>query len=72
MCVDERFFPRPNEFLPERWIRDESDDEIAKGRKYPFALTPFGFGPRSCIGQRFAETEIFIAVSKVMHILNKT
>lgn len=64
MCKDERFFPRPDEFLPERWLR-ETTGELAKSKEFPFAHKPFGFGPRSCIGQRFAENEIFIATAKV-------
>lgn len=65
MCSDERFFPRPNEYLPERWLRDTTGD-IGKGQEYPFALKPFGFGSRSCVGQRFAENEIFIGVTKII------
>ncbi|KND86513.1 Averantin hydroxylase [Tolypocladium ophioglossoides CBS 100239] len=43
-----RNFHRPEEFLPERWLKDcaefSSDDRaVAK---------PFSFGPRDCIGQR--------------------
>lgn len=64
MCMDERFFPRPNEFIPERWLRD-TDKEIAKGQDFPFASQPFGHGPRGCLGQRFAEIEMYIALAKV-------
>ena len=64
MCMDDRFFPKPTEFLPERWLR-ETKGELAKSRQYLFAHKPFGFGQRSCIGQRFAENEIFIAITKV-------
>ncbi|CAC5403426.1 unnamed protein product [Mytilus coruscus] len=63
MCRDERFFPRPTEYLPERWLRD-AEGELTISRNFPFAYNPFGNVPRSCLGQRFAETEIFIAVTK--------
>lgn len=65
MTSDERFFPRPNEYIPERWLRD-TNDEIAKGQDYPFGMKPFGFGPRGCIGQRFAEMELYIGVTKII------
>ncbi|XP_052071886.1 1,25-dihydroxyvitamin D(3) 24-hydroxylase, mitochondrial-like isoform X4 [Mytilus californianus] len=65
MCKDERFFPRPTEFIPERWLRD-TEGELMKSRNFPFAYNPFGYGQRSCLGQRFAENEIFIAVTKII------
>ena len=65
MSLDDRFFPRPTEFIPERWLR-ETTGELAKGKQFPFATKPFGFGPRACLGQRFAENEIFIGTTKVV------
>lgn len=65
MCMDERFFSKPKEFVPERWLRSTSG-ELAKSKDFPFAHKPFGYGPRSCIGQRFAETEIFIGITKII------
>ena len=48
---DERFFERPEEFLPERWTEDFA-------RRLPkFAYFPFGGGPRVCIGQQLAMME---------------
>ena len=65
MSLDDRFFPRPTEFIPERWLR-ETTGELSKGKQFPFATKPFGFGPRACLGQRFAENEIFIGTTKVV------
>ena len=67
MSVDERFYPKPHEFIPERWLRD-TDDEISSGRNHPFGMKPFGFGQRSCLGQRFAENEIYICILKVHYV----
>ena len=35
-------FPNPDKFDPARWVRDKPN---------PFAVLPFGFGPRSCYGK---------------------
>lgn len=55
---DERFFPSPNNFMPERFI---------EGNKHYHELTknsylPFSIGRRNCIGARFAllEMNLFI------------
>lgn len=49
---DERFYDDPLEFRPERWDGDLE-------RELPdYAYFPFGAGPRRCIGERFAKTEL--------------
>lgn len=53
----EKYYPRPNEFIPERWIVDKNDP-LYHGRIHPMVTLPFGFGVRSCIGRRIAELEI--------------
>jgi cytochrome P450 len=49
---DERFWPRADEFLPERWL-----DEAAAAARPKFSYFPFGGGARVCIGDGFAWTE---------------
>jgi cytochrome P450 len=49
---DERYWPRAEEFLPERWL-----DEAAAESRPKFAYFPFGGGARICIGDGFAWTE---------------
>jgi cytochrome P450 len=55
-----RFWPRPKEFLPERWTVDP-DHEL-----YPSmntgAYRPFEHGPRNCIGQTLVYNEMRIAL----------
>lgn len=48
---DERWFPDPFRFDPERW-RPE-----ARGARPKFSYFPFGGGPRVCIGESFAWIE---------------
>ncbi|KAL1509569.1 hypothetical protein ABEB36_004282 [Hypothenemus hampei] len=48
---DSKYFPKPEVFDPERFS-DENCDQII-----PYSCIPFGFGPRNCIGSRFAILE---------------
>lgn len=57
---DERFFEKPDEFVPGRWAGDFEDD------LHPFAYFPFGGGPRQCLGRRFALLEMLIVVVTVL------
>jgi cytochrome P450 len=56
---DERYWPEPLEFRPERWL-----DEMAQAARPKFAYFPFGGGGRVCIGDAFAWAEgvILLAV----------
>ncbi|XP_013138512.1 PREDICTED: cytochrome P450 CYP12A2-like [Papilio polytes] len=58
-------YPRPNEYIPERWLADK-EDPLYYGNAHPFAFSPFGFGSRSCIGRRIAELEIESIVARVV------
>ncbi|KAM0729123.1 putative cytochrome P450 12b2, mitochondrial [Formica fusca] len=48
-------FPRPQEYIPEGWLRSNTEFPSAK-QAHPFAYMPFGFGPRSC--RQFAEMQL--------------
>lgn len=54
-----RYWARPEEFLPERWLVPEGDE------LYPpkNAWRPFERGPRNCIGQELALTEIKVMLA---------
>jgi cytochrome P450 len=58
-CRNEEIFEQPNEFMPERWDREE-------GHKiHAFASLPFGYGIRSCVGRRIAELELYLAIARM-------
>lgn len=57
----DKYFAQGEKFIPERWHRES---ELRNGAITPFVYLPFGFGPRTCIGKRFAELEIQILVTR--------
>lgn len=61
-AVSEKYFKRPNEFIPERFLKVEPLPELKA--THPFAFLPFGFGARMCIGRRLAELEMEILITK--------
>jgi hypothetical protein len=63
MCRMKEHFEDPDAFIPERWLRGGSREK--SGDIHPFVTLPFGFGPRSCIGRRFAEQELYLLFIKV-------
>ncbi|KAB0794253.1 hypothetical protein PPYR_13873 [Photinus pyralis] len=68
---DPKYYPEPERFDPERFS-DENKSKIV-----PYSYFPFGVGPRSCIGNRFAllETKLlfFILLSKFeLTVVEKT
>jgi cytochrome P450 len=56
---DPRWFDRPEEFRPERWL-----DGLA-GRLHRYVYFPFGGGPRICIGNTFAMMEAVMVLAAV-------
>ncbi|KAG7196814.1 hypothetical protein KM043_016927 [Ampulex compressa] len=65
LSMDPQQFPQPQEYIPERWLRNNVDYPLAKNA-HPFAYMPFGFGVRTCIGRRFAELEMEVLLLKML------
>ncbi|NHN40195.1 cytochrome P450 [Halorubellus sp. JP-L1] len=57
---DERWFDDPREFDPARWTQ-ETREALPE-----YAHYPFGGGPRSCIGNRFATLEAKLALATIL------
>ena len=49
--LSEELFKFPLEFRPERWLNEDL------GKVHPFAILPFGVGPRMCIGKKCSSCE---------------
>lgn len=60
MSRNEMHFTDADKFIPERWLRNCTQAVDTAPSASPFAFLPFGFGKRSCVGQRFSEMEIQI------------
>ncbi|XP_042866974.1 probable cytochrome P450 49a1 isoform X2 [Penaeus japonicus] len=59
--LDEEYFPRASEFLPERWLRHRP-----LGPVNALASLNFGFGRRNCVAQRMAEAELYILLIRIL------
>ncbi|KAH8371907.1 hypothetical protein KR093_009269 [Drosophila rubida] len=69
---EERYYPQAKEFLPERWLREQSgeSEKLVAGNPSPFIYLPFGFGPRMCVGKRIVDMEMEITVSNLVRNFN--
>lgn len=66
LLMDDRYYPRSQEYLPERWLRSTENDEGAEPLKpiNPFIYMPFGFGPRMCAGRRISDLELELGIAR--------
>lgn len=72
------FFPAPDNFWPERWLKESSVDtdkqDIPKEKSIirsriihnTGAFIPFSFGPAHCIGKQLAYHEMRIVVASIL------
>ncbi|XP_072391201.1 probable cytochrome P450 28d1 [Diabrotica undecimpunctata] len=54
---DPKHFDNPDQYMPERFLENEYNK---------FAFFPFGMGPRACLGQRFAQTQIKVGIAYIV------
>jgi len=60
ITFNEKLYPKPNDFVPERWLGNPKAPDGESLEKYWVA---FGKGPRSCLGINLAYMELTIALA---------
>ncbi|NME72291.1 cytochrome P450 [Flammeovirga aprica] len=63
--IDEKYFSKPNQIIPERWMQKESKCPFEGKHKEDVILT-FGAGPRYCPGKYLAEIEMIVFIIKLI------
>ena len=64
---DPRYWDSPHEFIPERFI-PQADGAMPAAFASP-SYIPFGTGHRRCPGRRFAETTVWLHLTRMLHKL---
>lgn len=63
ICHDPQYFPNPDEFHPERFSEENGGVKKYKDLGLFF---PFGSGPRTCLGMKFALIQVKAAVAEIV------
>ena len=61
---DERWYPNAEKFLPDRFLPPGNE------RVRPGSFFPFGLGPRRCIGEAFARTELMLVLASALRLVD--
>ncbi|MGF7233673.1 MAG: cytochrome P450 [Frankia sp.] len=64
---DERWWPNPDRFDPDRWLGATIGVGAAPPGQPRHSYFPFGAGPRQCIGNTFAHAEGVLALAAISH-----
>lgn len=63
MSHNESKYPRPHEFIPERFLDDDgtlNSDDVE--------YITFGFGRRICVGRHFADASVWAVIAKILAV----
>lgn len=59
---DQKFYPNPNNFEPERFLKENVSDKSFSEMPY----LPFGDGPRVCIGMRMGKIQTKVGLTLML------
>jgi cytochrome P450 len=62
----ENFFPSPDMFDPDRWLRHQNSDEVLNIA----AFIPFSYGAANCVGKSLAWREMLMVTSTLLKKFN--
>ncbi|XP_065675147.1 steroid 17-alpha-hydroxylase/17,20 lyase isoform X3 [Hydra vulgaris] len=62
MHHDESYWKNAMSFYPERWLEKSGEFNSKLG----YAYLPFSNGPRSCLGETLAKTELFVFITRLL------
>ncbi|KAH7125665.1 cytochrome P450 [Dendryphion nanum] len=66
---NELYYPRPFEYLPERWLADPAANPLhVKLPEAHAAFCPFSIGPRGCIGKGLAYVELTVTIARLLFL----
>lgn len=60
------YFANPDDFIPERWLRRNTECPHSGEKTNPFSYFPFGMKTRSCVGKRLADLEMEVLISRIL------
>jgi len=69
MMHDERYYPEPDRFSPERFLEPKLAPGLVEAAHDPSNIV-FGFGRRICPGQHFAEDVIWLTIANVLTVFD--
>lgn len=61
------FFPRPDDFWPDRWINEDKDIVLDRT-----AFLSFSYGPANCVGRPLALNELRYVLAMLIHRFDMT
>ena len=62
--MSSKYFKDPEKFNPERWIRPDGKFHLNE------AFVPFSIGPRVCLGEPLAKSEMFLFLTSILQRIN--